>query len=175
VNSIGVELNLLPLKQLCKLKILINEKVTFFPSIYYGMKSNIRLISLTVAIFIIASLSGCNSCSLSSEEARKKINEPRIYKLSETDTIINIFPYQTPYEQRFQWEDIELCLKDTLQRKDFINHKVCPKCGLESQKLLWIKFRSPDWTWEEWCGREGPLSICPKCNIQVQFIMTLMN
>ncbi|MDX2046757.1 MAG: hypothetical protein SFU87_08215 [Chitinophagaceae bacterium] len=79
------------------------------------------------------------------------------------------------YETHFPWEDVKACFKKKLESSDFNDHNRCPKCGLDSKNLFWINFSSPSWTWENLCGRSGPLSICPNCKIQVEFILTEMN
>ena len=86
-----------------------------------------------------------------------------------------IFLPDTTFETHFPWDDVKPCFKNKLESNDFENHDNCPKCKLKSEKLIWINFSSPRWTWRESCGREGPLSICPKCNIQVEFIIECMN
>jgi hypothetical protein len=75
----------------------------------------------------------------------------------------------------FPWSDVKACMDNILDSKDFLDHLSCPKCGLESDRLSWINFKSPAWTWAHLCGRGGPLSICPHCNIQVEFICMVMN
>lgn len=72
----------------------------------------------------------------------------------------------------FPWEDVGKCLN-----KPFIvqGKKKCPKCGRLSYRLCWIYFTSPSHTWEDLCGRSGPLSLCPKCKKQVEFICQYMN
>jgi hypothetical protein len=62
-----------------------------------------------------------------------------------------------------------------LPARKFKDYPVCPQCGLHSEHLVWINFTSPKWTWKEHVGREGPLSICPVCNIQVDFIPEMIN
>ena len=44
-----------------------------------------------------------------------------------------------------------------------------------SESTQWIYFSSPDWTWEQLCGREGWLLYDPKSKHQHGFLMTLMN
>jgi 2-keto-4-pentenoate hydratase len=44
-----------------------------------------------------------------------------------------------------------------------------------SQETRWIYFRSPPWTWEQLCGREGWLLVDPRTGRQFQFLMTAMN
>jgi hypothetical protein len=85
------------------------------------------------------------------------------------------FEPDTTYQTLFQWEAVKPCLKDTLESNNFKGHTSCPKCGVKSEKLIWIKYSSPESSWEKLCGREGPLSICPACKIQVEFIIELMN
>jgi hypothetical protein len=53
---------------------------------------------------------------------------------------------------------------------DQLSH--CTSCG---EILLWIYFKSPDWTWEKLCGRAGWLAICRTCRIQADFQLTMMN
>ena len=81
----------------------------------------------------------------------------------------------TTYETHFPWEDVVSCFKKKLDSSKFKNHDSCLKCGMQSDKLFWIEFKSPKWTWENLCGRQGPISICPVCKIQVEFICEVMN
>ena len=86
----------------------------------------------------------------------------------------NKFTPDTTFESQFPWADIIACFDKELPKENFKNHYCCPKCEQTSEELTWIQFSSPDWTWEGECGSEGPLSICPKCKIQVEFILELM-
>lgn len=79
------------------------------------------------------------------------------------------------YETHFPWEDVKACMNMTLNGNKFKNRESCTKCELESENLIWINFKSPKWTWEHLCGRQGPLSICPNCKIQVEFILEILN
>jgi hypothetical protein len=85
------------------------------------------------------------------------------------------FTPDTTYERHFPWSDVIACFDKELESKNYRSHLKCPKCGKDSHELLWIEFRSPDWTWARLCGRQGPLSICPECKIQVEFITEKMN
>lgn len=71
----------------------------------------------------------------------------------------------------FPWKDVDACLGNEAEPpiEGLIQ---CPKCGKE---LRWIRFRSPDRTWQELCGREGTLAICENCHKQVYFKCELMN
>ena len=51
----------------------------------------------------------------------------------------------------------------------------CPSCGLNPEELVWIEYRSPNWTWRNLCGRQGYISLCPHCKKAVSSILTLMN
>lgn len=79
------------------------------------------------------------------------------------------------YFNPFPTKDIKNCLNDTIERKHFINHRSCLKCDRKSEDLLWIQFKSPDYTWKNLMGIEGSLSICEKCGIPVEFITAKMN
>jgi hypothetical protein len=86
----------------------------------------------------------------------------------------NFTPDDT-FEPEYPWEDVLACFGETLPQDDFKFHNSCPKCGLNSEKLCWIDFRSPRWTWKNLCGVQGPLSICPECKIQVELIIKVRN
>lgn len=87
----------------------------------------------------------------------------------------NNFTPDTTFNTYFPWNDVIACFDERLESKNFKGHDQCPKCGQNSEELIWIEFRSPDWTWKNLCGRQGPLSICSKCKIQVEFITEIMN
>ena len=73
----------------------------------------------------------------------------------------------------FPWEDVKKCMDDKIEAVP--NHLPCPICGKPSEELDWIGFSSPKWTWDNLMGRMGPLSICPDCHCQVEFICMIMN
>ena len=73
----------------------------------------------------------------------------------------------------FPWDDVNTCMEKKIPARH--NHLSCPFCGKASENLVWIDFRSPSWTWRKLCGRGGPLSICPECHCQVEFICEVMN
>jgi hypothetical protein len=87
----------------------------------------------------------------------------------------NDFVPDTIYEPIFPWRCVEECFNHRLSQHQFKDSERCPLCGLKSEKLIWIQYNSPPITWRLLCGRKGPLSICPKCRIQVEFIVEMMN
>ena len=87
----------------------------------------------------------------------------------------NEFKPDASYKTEFAWEDVLACLNKRLDSAKFKEHTPCPKCNMTSENLIWIEFSSSKWTWRNRCGRQGPLSICPSCNIQVQFSCEIMN
>lgn len=44
-----------------------------------------------------------------------------------------------------------------------------------SEETKWLYFRSPEWTWQQECGREGWLLYDPASKKQYAFLMTAMN
>ena len=74
--------------------------------------------------------------------------------------------------QEFPWKDVDACMGNVVEPPIEGMRVTCPKCGKE---LRWIRFHSPAWTWEQECGREGPLAICEDCHKQVYFKCDLMN
>lgn len=73
----------------------------------------------------------------------------------------------------FPWDDVKACMDNKIPART--NRLSCPICGKPSEELLWIDFCSPSRTWAQLCGREGPLSICPDCQCQVEFICEMMS
>ena len=47
--------------------------------------------------------------------------------------------------------------------------------GGADPRIDWIYFRSPEWTWEALCGREGWLLRDPGSGEQLEFVQTAMN
>ena len=81
--------------------------------------------------------------------------------------------FQIILSEIFPWENVKACMDKKIPAR--ANHLSCPFCGRTSEKLEWIEFNSPTWTWRQLCGRRGPLSICPDCHCQVEFICEVMN
>jgi hypothetical protein len=78
-------------------------------------------------------------------------------------------------EPLYPWEDVTPCYQNKLEGKKFIDAYYCRLCRQKPEKLVWINFKSPQWTWKNMCGVAGYLSICPDCGIQVQFILDYRN
>lgn len=76
--------------------------------------------------------------------------------------------FHSPLSQIFKWDDVDACINDRIRPRRY--HLSCPVCGKPSRELLWINFNSPKWTWKSLCGRKGPLSICPDCHRQIEFL-----
>ena len=80
-------------------------------------------------------------------------------------------------EAYYPLKEVEACFDTEMSAKMTAvpNHRSCPLCGKPSENLKWIYFDSPGWTWQQLCGRAGPMSICPDCGCLVEFICLLMN
>ena len=85
----------------------------------------------------------------------------------------DVIHYVGEISPHFPWEDVDSCMNNKIEPRS--QYAPCPKCGKASEELLWIDFCSPSWTWSSLCGRQGPLSICPDCHYQVQFICETMS
>jgi hypothetical protein len=77
------------------------------------------------------------------------------------------------------WEDVDACRRKRIPRevREQLRQgpETCPQCGLSADRLRWIHFVSPAWTWQHLCGREGWLAVCDACRLQVAFHVTMMN
>lgn len=74
--------------------------------------------------------------------------------------------------KHFPWSHVRQCYD---RKVEPMNGSSCPSCNLPGNQLLWIDFVSPPCTWKNLCGRQGYLSICEKCHVQIDFWMTGMN
>ena len=72
----------------------------------------------------------------------------------------------------YPWPDCAAHLKELESYNVLVTEMRCDKCG---KRIVIIPFRSPEWTWERLCGREGELYICPSCMRQVRFDCWKMN
>lgn len=76
----------------------------------------------------------------------------------------------------FPWKDVNACMSDRIPApRDASELSACPGCDTPAEKLTWIRFRSPDWTWRDLCGRAGPLAFCDHCRRQIHFLLDMMN
>ena len=60
-------------------------------------------------------------------------------------------------------------------RPDTSRAQNCPECGRTPAQLTWVHFSSPAWTWQQLCGREGWLTLCDHCGLQIDFFLERMN
>lgn len=82
----------------------------------------------------------------------------------------NQFEPNISYRTIFPWAEVMLCIDKSLPQKDFKNERSCPKCNCSSEDMFWIQFYDLNDVWKGVSDNNGPLSICPNCKIQVQFI-----
>ncbi len=53
--------------------------------------------------------------------------------------------------------------------------QACARCGAKPEQLVWFWFSTPAITWARLFGRAGWMTACPKCNIQIDFFVVMMN
>ncbi len=71
----------------------------------------------------------------------------------------------------FPWEDVFASMKK-YPEKVCLSSGTYPDCG---ERLIQLYFSSPDWTWEQRCGRAGDMLVCPQCHAQKDFILKILN
>lgn len=137
-------------------------------------------ILISIMFLLVLTLS-CSSKRNEEQAVKKNI---KIELLSDTEIHKLASQYSVERESNsnyseliptFPTHDILDCANNTLDSRLYKNHRNCPICGSKSESLTWIQFSSPASTWENLCGRSGPLSICQKCKIPVEFVVELMN
>jgi hypothetical protein len=79
---------------------------------------------------------------------------------------------QNEHEAIYPWVDCASHLEKLVSYDVLVTDMRCHKCG---RRIVIIPFRSPAWTWEHMCGREGELYLCPSCMRQVRFDCWVMN
>jgi hypothetical protein len=79
-------------------------------------------------------------------------------------------------EGYFPWEDVDACRgRKTRSPKPVGHASACPQCATPPEKLTWIYFHSPEWTWQHLCGRAGWMTVCDTCHLQTGFFLEIMN
>lgn len=85
------------------------------------------------------------------------------------ELILQIKDNQSNYED-MPWEDIAKSML-TMPDSVIFNYDTCTKCDSVRTQLY---FQSPEWTWQNLCGRAGHMVICPICKTQ-DFHLEIMN
>jgi len=79
------------------------------------------------------------------------------------------------YRYLFPWEKVLSCFDNPLNACHFHHHRSCPQCDALPGDLFWLSFHTPKSSWQDVSGRQGPLSICYHCKIQVEFVFKRFN
>lgn len=74
-------------------------------------------------------------------------------------------------KQIFPWEDVLASMRKHPEEV-CLSAGTCADCG---ERLIQLYFSSPDWTWEQRCGRAGDILVCPNCHAQKNFILRILN
>lgn len=69
-------------------------------------------------------------------------------------------------------EDIRDSIAKYPEKVFWPKDKFCKHCG---KRIVSLYYKSPEWTWEEMCGRAGFLYICPYCKEYDHFDCEIMN
>lgn len=69
-------------------------------------------------------------------------------------------------------EDIRDSIAKYPEKVFWPKDKFCKHCG---KHIVSLYYKSPEWTWEEMCGRAGFLYICPYCKENDHFDCEIMN
>lgn len=67
---------------------------------------------------------------------------------------------------------------EALSQEEFqrlVDELLAEQPGLCLASAEWVYFRSPDWTWQQMCGRAGWMLWDPSTGEQFAFRMTVMN
>ncbi len=88
-------------------------------------------------------------------------------------------------DDSFPWEDVDASRENKRLQARHPQEKgkrlylgraaPCPDCRTPAERLSWLYFESPDWTWQNLCGRAGWMVVCDRCRRQVNFFCEVMN
>lgn len=70
------------------------------------------------------------------------------------------------------WASLESFVKDNPASVSWAAEERCPKCG---ERIILIHYSSPEDSWKNLAGRDGILSVCPRCMKQLDFFLIKMN
>lgn len=77
-----------------------------------------------------------------------------------------------PLRNIYAWREIIDSMK-RIREAYYIKARPCGKCGIDN--TIFFHFRSCEKSWEELCGREGYMLICPDCLTIIGFNYYKMN
>jgi hypothetical protein len=83
--------------------------------------------------------------------------------------------WAVPFDYEYPRRDVFDCFENRIDASNFKSKMPCPICKTPAEELLWIKFSSPAYTWENLYGTEGQMSLCEKCYIEVDYCQTACN
>jgi len=88
-------------------------------------------------------------------------------------------------DDAFPWEDVEASRNNqpvqlqhpvAVARQHYAARaKPCPQCHAIPDTLNWFYFESPADTWEHLCGCAGWLTVCNRCQLQVDFFSEIQS
>lgn len=70
------------------------------------------------------------------------------------------------------WTSLERFVKDNPASVSWAAEECCQKCG---ERIILIHYSSPEDSWKNLAGRDGILSVCPRCMKQLDFFLIKMN
>lgn len=99
------------------------------------------------------------------EEARQKL-EKKLYASEEEKEVLRDWAYNG-----YPYDDVVSSMEEHLDKVK-LEKKCCPDCG---GKVVFLYFRSPQWTWDNYMGRSCYMTICIHCGKQVRLRRLAMN
>lgn len=85
----------------------------------------------------------------------------------------------------FPWEDVDASRQNKALQRRHVKKRAradyaaqtpaCARCATPSDRLTWIYFESPEWTWKHLCGRAGWMVVCDRCRRQVGFFCEVLS
>lgn len=88
-------------------------------------------------------------------------------------------------EGLFPWQHVDACRQNRALQRRHVKKQAradyaaqtqsCPVCATSADRLTWVYFESPGWTWSHLCGRAGWMVVCDRCRLQVAFFCEVLN
>ena len=136
-------------------------------------------LSLILIWLIIKIANSSNSIPVNKEIINNPEPPMDTWHVDELDSEI-IFPWEDVFKSRIIHDyscNLNLC-KKCLEENWKLEHGqvLIPDSTLEKfSEVITVYFRTPDYTWKEYYGQEGYLSICIKHKRQIGFDFTVLN
>lgn len=126
-----------------------------------------------ILLFLSLAVAGIISANVANASDIKDERRPDVPVENKDTTAIAALDFsKAKGNEAISWREIERFVKENPSSVSWSTDKCCPECG---SKAIVINYRSSEDSWKNLAGREGILTVCPKCMEQLFFMLLKMN